>query len=59
MTQSVSHWLLDEAPRSRRQAVLGSLYRGLLAIITNPPALAGLVIALGGRREVGGRAAAG
>lgn len=44
MTQSLSHWLLDEAPRSRRQAVLGSLYRGLLALVSNPPALIGLLI---------------
>lgn len=44
MSQTLSHWLLDEAPRSRRQAVLGSLYRGLLALVSNPPALIGLLI---------------
>lgn len=44
MTRSLSQWLLDEAPRSRRQALLGSLYRGLLALIANPPALIGLLI---------------
>jgi peptide/nickel transport system permease protein len=44
MSQSLSQWLLEEAPQSRRQAVMGSLYRGLLALLSNPPALAGLLI---------------
>lgn len=44
MSLTLTHWLLDEAPRSRRQAVLGSLYRGLLALVSNPPALIGLLI---------------
>ena len=46
MSTSLHHWLIDEAPASRRQAVLGSAYRSLLAILSNPPALAGLVIVL-------------
>lgn len=40
----LSHYLMTDAPASRRQAVLGSLYRGLLAILTNPTALIGLVV---------------
>lgn len=40
----LSHYLMTDAPASRRQAVLGSLYRGLLAILTNPTALVGLVV---------------
>ena len=44
MRQSLTLWLLDEAPRSRRQAVLGSLYRRGLAILANPAAIAGLLI---------------
>jgi peptide/nickel transport system permease protein len=44
MKPTLSHWLLDESPRSRRQAVLGSLYRGGLALVSNLPALAGLLI---------------
>ena len=31
-----------EAPASRRQAILGSIYRGLRAIVSNPTALIGL-----------------
>ncbi len=44
MKQSLTHWLMEDAPRSRRQAAMGSLYRGLLALVGNPPALVGLVI---------------
>lgn len=40
----LSHYLMTDAPASRRQAVLGSLYRGLLAILTNPTALVGLIV---------------
>ena len=44
MNRSLSRWLLDDAPRSRKQAALGNFYRGLCAIIANPAALAGLII---------------
>jgi peptide/nickel transport system permease protein len=40
----LSTYLMTDAPASRRQAVLGSLYRGLVAILTNPTALIGLVV---------------
>ena len=40
----ISHWLLSEAPTSRRQAVAGRFYRGVLAILTNPTAVVGLVV---------------
>ena len=42
----MSQWLLSEAPLSRRQAVAGRFYRGVLAILTNPTAVVGLVIVL-------------
>lgn len=42
--QSLHDWLMSDAPASRRQAVAGNLWRGVLAIVTNPAALAGLVI---------------
>ena len=42
--RGLGQWLMSEAPASRRQAILGNLYRGLRAIIANPAALAGLVI---------------
>jgi len=42
----MSQWLLSEAPLSRRQAVAGRFYRGVLAILTNPTAVIGLVIVL-------------
>jgi peptide/nickel transport system permease protein len=42
----ITHWLLSEAPLSRRQAVAGRFYRGVLAILTNPTAVVGLVIVL-------------
>ncbi|MFN0194068.1 MAG: nickel transporter permease [Aestuariivirga sp.] len=35
---------MSDAPESRRQAVLGNVYRGILAIVSNPAALAGLCI---------------
>ncbi len=44
MTQSMGQWLMSEAPASRRQAILGSIYRGTAAVISNPTALVGLVI---------------
>ena len=44
MNGQLTQWLMSEAPESRRQAVLGSLYRAIISIITNPAALAGLVI---------------
>ena len=44
MSDGLGHWLMSEAPASRRQAVIGSLYRGLRSIVGNPAALVGLVI---------------
>jgi peptide/nickel transport system permease protein len=44
MSESLAQWLMSEAPASRRQAVLGNVYRGFLAIVSNPAALAGLFI---------------
>ena len=41
---SFHRWLLSEAPDSRRQAVLGNIYRGFLSVISNPAALTGLII---------------
>jgi peptide/nickel transport system permease protein len=41
---SLGHWLMSEAPASRRQAVLGSIYRGIRSIVFNPTALIGLII---------------
>jgi peptide/nickel transport system permease protein len=41
---SLKLWLLTDAPSSRRQAAIGSIYRGAVAITSNPAALAGLVI---------------
>jgi peptide/nickel transport system permease protein len=35
---------MSDAPVSRRQAILGSIYRALRAIVTNPTAVIGLVI---------------
>ncbi len=46
MSDGLSHWLLSEAPLSRRQAIAGRFYRGALAILTNPTAVVGLVIVL-------------
>jgi ABC-type dipeptide/oligopeptide/nickel transport system permease component len=44
MTDTLSSWLTTDAPASRRQAVLGNAYRGIVAILRNPTALIGLVI---------------
>ena len=44
MNESLTQWLMSEAPASRRQAVLGNVYRGFLAFVSNPAALAGLFI---------------
>ena len=46
MNQSLSQWLLTEAPKSRRQAAIGNAYRALLSVLNNPAALAGLIIIL-------------
>ena len=44
MNESLTQWLMSDAPASRRQAVLGNAYRGFLAFVSNPAALAGLFI---------------
>jgi peptide/nickel transport system permease protein len=44
MTDTLAAWLTTDAPASRRQAVLGNVYRGVTAILRNPTALVGLVI---------------
>ena len=44
MQPSIRQWLASDAPASRRQAVLGNLYRSVAALCTNPAALTGLVI---------------
>jgi peptide/nickel transport system permease protein len=44
METSFREWLASDAPASRRQAVLGNLYRGVAALCANPAALAGLAI---------------
>lgn len=44
MTHSLVQWLQDEAPRSRKQAALGNLFRAVRAVVTNPAALTGLII---------------
>ena len=44
MSDSVGQWLMSDAPTSRRQAILGNVYRGVRSIIRNPTALVGLVI---------------
>ena len=44
MSGSTREWLLTDSPASRRQAVLGNLYRASVAVCTNPAALAGLLI---------------
>ena len=44
MTDTLATWLITDAPASRRQAVLGNLYRGAVAILRNPTALVGLII---------------
>ena len=44
MSTALAQWLMSDAPTSRRQAVLGNVYRGVRTIVGNPTALAGLVI---------------
>ena len=44
MTDTVSSWLTTDTPASRRQAVLGNVYRGVAGILRNPTAVVGLVI---------------
>ncbi len=46
MTESLTQWLMSDAPGSRRQAVSGNIYRSFRALISNPAALAGLVIVI-------------
>lgn len=43
-SQTLRQYLITDAPASRRQAVLGGLYRGVTSILRNPTAMAGLVI---------------
>ena len=44
MTDTLGHWLMSETPASRRQAVLGNIYRAVRSILGNPTALGGLII---------------
>lgn len=44
MNGSLTQWLMSDEPASRRQAVLGNVYRGFVAFVSNPAALAGLFI---------------
>ena len=44
MSQPLTQWLMSDAPASRRQAILGSVYRGFRSILANPTALVGLII---------------
>ena len=44
MQPSLRQWLASDVPASRRQAVLGNIYRGVTALCANPAALAGLII---------------
>ncbi len=46
MASQLTQWLLDESPRSRRQAVLGNLYHRMRSILGNPAAFLGLLIIL-------------
>jgi peptide/nickel transport system permease protein len=41
---SLGDWLMSDAPGSRRQAVLGNVYRGFVALASNRAALTGLLI---------------
>ena len=41
---SLRRWLMSDAPASRRQAVYGNIYRGVVALVSNPSALTGLLI---------------
>ncbi|MHB1104175.1 MAG: nickel transporter permease [Devosia sp.] len=44
MSIALAQWLMSDAPTSRRQAVLGNVYRGVRSILANPTAFVGLVI---------------
>ncbi|MDB5505548.1 MAG: D,D-dipeptide transporter permease [Devosia sp.] len=44
MSDTLGTWLMSETPMSRRQAVIGSVYRAVRSIIFNPTALIGLII---------------
>src|SRR5688572_25852019 len=46
MRPSLRQWLASDAPASRRQAMLGNFYRGVVALCSNPAALTGLLIVL-------------
>ena len=41
---STRQWLSSDAPASRRQAVLGNIYRAVLRVLANPSASLGLLI---------------
>ena len=41
---SLGQWLSSDAPASRRQAVLGNIYRGAGTLLANPAAVIGLLI---------------
>lgn len=41
---SLQQWLTSDTPASRRQAVYGTVYRGFVALVSNPSALIGLSI---------------
>ncbi len=43
-SQNLVQWLQNDAPTSVRQAMAGNLYRGLVSVVSNPAALAGLMI---------------
>jgi peptide/nickel transport system permease protein len=44
MSVALAQWLSSEAPTSRRHAIISNAYRGVRSFLTNPTALAGLVI---------------
>ena len=44
--ETLTQWLMTDAPASRRQAVLGNFYRGFRSVLANPAALAGLFIVI-------------
>ncbi len=41
---TLRQWLMSDTPASRRQAVSGNVYRGFVALVSNPSALIGLLI---------------
>jgi peptide/nickel transport system permease protein len=41
---TLRQWLMSDTPASRRQAVYGNVYRGGVALVSNPSALIGLLI---------------